>query len=69
MDRATLLEHKISWVREPKPFLGNLRHLEAEEAALYQELASDMIQENIRLEQELIRYGEVEAAIGRILSL
>ena len=67
MDRVTLLEHNTSWVREPKPFIGELRHLEAEEKALYQVLASDGIQENIRLEQELIRYGEVESAIGRIL--
>lgn len=68
MDRDTLLEHKSSWVREPKPFTGNLHHLQAEEAALYQELVSDGIQENIRLEQELVRYGRVESAVGSIVS-
>ncbi len=69
MDRHTLLEHKASWVQEPKPFTGVLPHLHAEEAALYQELADGTIEENIRLEQELIRYGKVESEIGRIVSL
>ncbi|MGB4408142.1 MAG: Wadjet anti-phage system protein JetD domain-containing protein [Sphaerochaeta sp.] len=68
MDRYTLMEHKVSWGLEPKPFTGVLHHLEAQEADLYQELVSGRIQENLRLEQELVRYGRVESAIGSIVS-
>jgi len=68
MDRVTLLEHKTSWGREPKPCTGELHHLEAKEATLYQELISGRIQENLRLEQELVRYGRVESAICSIVS-
>ena len=68
MDRATLLEHQGSWVLEPKPFTGKLHHLEAEEAALFQDLVSNGIGKNIRLEQELIRFGRVESTIRDIVS-
>ncbi|MDA3823679.1 MAG: DUF2220 family protein [Bacteroidales bacterium] len=68
MDRDTLLEHKLSWGQEPKPFTGKLQHLEAEEMSLYQELVSGNIQENLRLEQELVRYGRVESAIESIMN-
>jgi len=68
MDERTLIEHKISWGKEPKPFIGELHHLKAQEAALYQKLASGSIQENLRLEQELVRYGLVESAIVKIMS-
>ncbi len=66
MDRATLLGHSSSWGREPKPFTGVLHHLKDEEASLYEELVTGRIQENLRLEQELVRYGRVEAAIESI---
>lgn len=69
MDRATLMEHKDSWVYEPKPFIGVLHHLHVEEVALYEDIASGKVQENIRLEQELVRFGRVESEIGRIASL
>ncbi|MBI9096216.1 MAG: hypothetical protein JEY71_15215 [Sphaerochaeta sp.] len=68
MDRNTLLEHKVSWGLEPKPFTGVLHHLQTEEVNLYQELVSGGIQENLRLEQELVRYGRVESAIDSIVS-
>jgi hypothetical protein len=68
MDESTLIEHKISWGKEPKPFIGELHHLKAQEAALYQKLISGSIQENLRLEQELVRYGLVESAIVKIMS-
>jgi len=68
MDRDTLLEHSVSWGLEPKPFTGVLHHLQAEEATLYQELVSGGIQKNLRLEQELVRYGRVESAIDSIIS-
>jgi len=68
MDKATLLEHKVSWGLEPKPFTGGLHHLDVQEAALYMELVSGGIQGNLRLEQELVRYGRVESAICSIES-
>lgn len=68
MDRATLMEHKVSWGNEPKPFTGVLQHLDAEEEALYQDIVFGRIRENLRLEQELVRYGRVESAIDSIIS-
>lgn len=68
MDRETLLEHRPSWVLEPKPFTGELQHLTTTEENLYKELGSGLIQKNIRLEQELIQYGMVESAIENIIS-
>lgn len=66
MDRATLMEHTNSWGLEPKPFTGRLHHLDAEEEMLYQDLVFGRIQENLRLEQELIRFGRVESEIHSI---
>ncbi len=66
MDRGTLVGHSSSWGREPKPFAGVLHHLDAEETSLYQEIVAGRIQENLRLEQELVGFGRVEEAIGRI---
>ncbi len=68
MDRDTLLEHNTSWVIEPKPFTGVLHHLDVQETALFQKLVSGEIQRNLRLEQELIRYGRVESAVRTIVS-
>ena len=68
MDRATLLEHKSSWGLEPKPCTGVLNHLDAKEASLYQELIAGGLQENLRLEQELVGYTRVESAIEVITS-
>ena len=67
MDRATLMEHSLSWGNEPKPFTGVLHHLDADEEALYQDLVYGRIRENLRLEQELVSFGRVESEVGSIV--
>ncbi|GAA2529170.1 Wadjet anti-phage system protein JetD domain-containing protein [Rarobacter incanus] len=63
MDRATLLEHRARWVREPAPSRADLPWLTAAERALYSDLVSDRFGPAVRLEQELIGWQWVLAAL------
>lgn len=63
MDRVTLLEHGAAWCREPTSFRGDLRRLTEAEGALYHDLKYNRFGEQVRLEQERIRYGWVESAL------
>lgn len=56
MDRETLLVGQKLWVKEEdgKRCLAELPNLDQEEQALYQELRSNQLGENVRLEQERI---------------
>jgi hypothetical protein len=65
MDRATLLNHRTQWVREPAPTTAQLPYLHPEEAALYQDLIEDRLGPSVRLEQERIRYSAIEEALRR----
>jgi hypothetical protein len=59
MDRETLLTHRDRWVTEALPTAARLRHLTADEQALYQDLVSDRLGERVRLEQERIDWAWV----------
>jgi hypothetical protein len=60
MDRDTLLEHFQLGVREDSPFKGDLERLTVTERALYDDLRRNRLGDQIRLEQERIRYGWIE---------
>lgn len=72
MDRATLLEHRRLWGREPadKRCLASLEHLRQDEALLYDDLRFDRLvgpdgrpAVAVRLEQEQIRQGWLAQAL------
>jgi hypothetical protein len=64
MDRATLLAFEAQWGVEDKQTLRNLTHLNAEECALYDELRDNRLSPNLRLEQERIGFGWLEASLA-----
>jgi len=59
MDRATLVEHRDRWGREPAPTAARLDRLTPDEAALYADLVSDRMGEAVRLEQERLDWSWV----------
>lgn len=63
MDRATLLAYKAQWGVEDKQTLRDLPRLNEEECALYNDLRDNRLGANLRLEQERIGFGRVEAAL------
>ncbi|HHJ16853.1 MAG TPA: hypothetical protein ENJ80_09170 [Gammaproteobacteria bacterium] len=63
MDRATLLAFEAQWVVEEKQTLRDLPRLNVEESALYNDLRDNRLGPNLRLEQERIGFGWVEAAL------
>ena len=68
MDRATLDAHRRLWGQEPadKRYTGALSRLSEDEHALFEDLRHDRIGERIRLEQERIGFGWLEAALSRL---
>lgn len=60
MDRATMMAHRDRWVRESTPAASRLTRLTPDERALYDDLVSDRLGENVRLEQERIDWAWVE---------
>lgn len=63
MDHETLLAHPTQLVKEPEPTNVPLPHLTAAERSLYQDLVEDRFGPAVRLEQERIRFGLVQAAL------
>ena len=63
MDRPTLLSHQSQWVTEAAPTDAVLSLLTVEEYALYQDLAKGNLGTAVRLEQERIGFGWIEAAL------
>ncbi|MCK5671735.1 MAG: hypothetical protein KAH95_00070, partial [Spirochaetales bacterium] len=57
MDRDTLLSHQAHWGLEKTPTAVDLSNLNKEEAHLYDELRSNKIRDNLRLEQEFIDFS------------
>ena len=68
MDRQTFLDHREFWVTEDDPISRPLPLLTEEESALYADLVAHRLGHRLRLEQEFVRYSEVERAIENILS-
>lgn len=68
MDRATLDAHKPLWTREPKDrrFTGQLTRLTHSEQQLFKTLRDDLVGERIRLEQERIGFGWLNACLQQI---
>lgn len=68
MDRETLLAHRRLWGREEdsKRHLDPLPHLEKEENSLYLDLRDNRLGDNIRLEQERIRFSVLQQALDTI---
>lgn len=64
MDRATLLAHETQWVREEKPLNVALTRLLPAESHLYRDLVEDVFGGAVRLEQERVRYSEIESALA-----
>jgi hypothetical protein len=64
MDRSTLLAFESQWGEEPKQVVRNLTALNADEAALYDDLRDNRIRKNLRLEQERINFGCVQSALS-----
>lgn len=63
MDRATLLAHRLHWEQEPQPETRQLSRLNSEEKSLYDDLRSNRLGRQVRLEQERIGYEWVRKAI------
>ncbi|MDB4308100.1 DUF3322 domain-containing protein [Gammaproteobacteria bacterium] len=63
MDRATLLAFEAQWGVEVKQTLRDLPRLNVEERALYDDLRDNRLNLNLRLEQERIGFGWIEAAL------
>jgi hypothetical protein len=63
MDEATLLAHGPLWVREDRPFVGELPRLTEAERQLFENLKLDRYGDHVRLEQERIPYGRLMMAL------
>lgn len=63
MDRATLMAFRAQWSTEGSQMLRDLTRLRPDEQALYDDLRDNRIGRQIRLEQERIGFGWVEAAV------
>jgi len=66
MDRATLLDHQQRWSRENEQTRRDLTHLTDAEAEVYGGLCSGAWGDQVRLEQELVRYSAVQAAAATV---
>ena len=67
MDRATLLAHRPHWVEEVRPTLRDLPRLTADERALFDDLRWKRLADMpVRLEQERIGFGRLEAALAAL---
>jgi hypothetical protein len=64
MDRSTLMAHESMWGSEPNQVVHDLPRLTKDERALYDELRDNSIRNHLRLEQEMIGFGFVSAALG-----
>jgi len=65
MDRETLLAHRPHWGEEPDPARRDLPRLNAQEAAVYDDLRSGRFAPRLRLEQERVGFGWLTERLGR----
>ena len=66
MDRNVLLECKDSWSTEPEQCAAMPSHLDEKETQLFLDLKEDRLGKSVRLEQELIPFDMVKAAVVAI---
>lgn len=67
MDRATLMAHQSLWGSEPDQVVHDLPSLRGAEQALFDDLRDNRICGNLRLEQEMIGFGCVRAALSNLI--
>jgi hypothetical protein len=67
MDRPTLMAHEALWGSEPDQVVHDLPSLTEAEQTLYDELRDNRIRNNLRLEQEMIGFGFVRAALAKLI--
>lgn len=65
MDRQTLLAYRAQWTFESAPQRSDLRHLDAEELATYDDIRHDRLGTGVRLEQERIPFSHVRVALSQ----
>lgn len=63
MDRETLLAHRQRWGREERPTRARLDNLSPAETELYEELVTDQLGDQVRLEQERIDWAWATARL------
>jgi hypothetical protein len=64
MDEVTLLAHPEQWVREDVQATALLSYLTTSESSLYRALQDNEYGDQVRLEQERVRYTAIEEALG-----
>lgn len=67
MDRPTLMAHETLWGEETEQVIHDLPRLSRTERALFDELRDNRIRKNLRLEQERIGFGWVQAAVTEVI--
>ena len=68
MDASTLMAHERHWGEEPKPESRDLARLNAAELAVYNTMRDNRLRPRLRLEQERIGFGWVQAALAGLLN-
>lgn len=66
MDRDTLLAHEPLWGEEPSQVVHDLRRLDTDERALFDDLRDNRIRRNLRLEQERVGFQWIIRALAQI---
>ena len=66
MDHATLRAFTSQWGQEDTPTRRELPYLQIDERALYDMLRDNRLGQNVRLEQERISFGWIEAALAAL---
>lgn len=66
MDRQTFLADTTLWGDESTPQQRELHHLTSDEQALYDDLRDNRLGMNLRLEQERVAFGLIQAALDRL---
>ncbi len=66
MNRETLLAHRQFWGEETKPTSRDLGNLQPRESELYREIVDNEYGKNLRLEQERIGFGWLQAALSNL---
>lgn len=69
MDRETFMAHEALWVEEPDQVNRELPRLTDTEREVYDALRFNHIRKGLRLEQERVGFGWVEAAVDNMLTL
>ena len=67
MDRPTLMAHESLWGNEADQVVHDLPRLTKDERALFDELRDNRIRNHLRLEQEMIGFGHVRAALSALV--